>query len=129
MPSLTTARVEDEFAPRKAKLAPPDGAGSEIDEPDGERTHREPTNGERTNGERTKTDLERYLPGCDINGNFCRVSRVPTETEVAIIGNGPSAICLSYFLNGNWPFYNGQLHPNEILQWHLSGIESRGVRG
>ena len=119
MPSLTTARVEDEFAPRKAKLAPSGGAGSEVDALDGE----------RKNSEGTKTESERYLPGCDINGNFCRVSRVPTETEVAIIGNGPSAICLSYFLNGNWPFYNGQLHPNEILQWHLSGIESRGVPG
>ena len=49
------------------------------------------------------------------------LSTPPAETEVAVIGNGPSAICLSYFLSGNWPFYNGQIHPNEILQWHLSG--------
>jgi len=48
----------------------------------------------------------------------------PKETEVAIIGNGPSAICLSYFLSGNWPFYNGKTHPNEILQWHLSEIDA-----
>ena len=53
--------------------------------------------------------------------NSARISSPPSETEVAIIGNGPSAICLSFFLAGNWPFYNGQLHPNEILQWHLSG--------
>lgn len=47
----------------------------------------------------------------------------PSETDVAIIGNGPSAICLSYFLSGNWPFYNGETHPNETLQWHLSEID------
>ena len=53
--------------------------------------------------------------------NIVRIPSPPTETEVAIIGNGPSAICLSFFLAGNWPFYNGEIHPNEILQWHLSG--------
>lgn len=52
------------------------------------------------------------------------LSTPPAETEVAVIGNGPSAICLSYFLSGNWPFYNGQIHPNEILQWHLSEIDA-----
>jgi len=57
---------------------------------------------------------------------FCDTSALgnpPSNTEVAIIGNGPSAICLSFFLNGNWPFYNGQVHPNEVLQWHLSEID------
>ena len=35
---------------------------------------------------------------------------MPTEhLEVLIIGNGPSAITLSYLLNGNWPYYNGAL--------------------
>jgi len=64
------------------------------------------------------------IGGSDINGNICRSSAPPTETDVAIIGNGPSAICLSYFLSGNWPFYNGKTHPNEILQWHLSEIDA-----
>jgi hypothetical protein len=29
--------------------------------------------------------------------------------EVLVIGNGPSAITLSYLLSGNWPYYDGQL--------------------
>lgn len=43
--------------------------------------------------------------------------------EVVIIGNGPSAITLSYFLAGNWPVYPGEghrIHPNEYLHKRLS---------
>ena len=43
--------------------------------------------------------------------------------EVVIIGNGPSAITLSYFLAGNWPFYpsegGARIHPNEYLHKRL----------
>lgn len=68
-------------------------------------------------------DYEEYS---SVSSEFenCKLSTPPIETEVAVIGNGPSAICLSYFLSGNWPFYNGKNHPNEILQWHLSEIDA-----
>ncbi|XP_054164452.1 oxidative stress-induced growth inhibitor 2-like [Oppia nitens] len=41
--------------------------------------------------------------------------------EVVIIGNGPSAITLSYMLSGNWPFYKKDqtLNPNEFLHQRL----------
>jgi len=41
-------------------------------------------------------------------------------TDVAIIGNGPSAICLSYLLSGNWPYYNGNPHPVPHLHQKLN---------
>ncbi|XP_077982172.1 oxidative stress-induced growth inhibitor 1-like [Glandiceps talaboti] len=41
-------------------------------------------------------------------------------TDVAIIGNGPSAICLSFLLSGYWPYYNGKPHPTPHLQRKLS---------
>jgi len=71
---------------------------------------------------KTDDELEQYFQVYANDGLL--ITTPPTETEVAIIGNGPSAICLSYFLSGNWPFYNGQIHPNEILQWHLSEIDA-----
>ena len=30
-------------------------------------------------------------------------------------GNGPSGICLSYMLSGNWPYYNGDHIPDPLL--------------
>ena len=30
-------------------------------------------------------------------------------------GNGPGAICLSYMLAGNWPYYTGQPHPADDM--------------
>ncbi|XP_006821878.1 oxidative stress-induced growth inhibitor 1-like [Saccoglossus kowalevskii] len=41
------------------------------------------------------------------------------STDVAIIGNGPSGICLSYMLSGNTPYFTGQPHPNIYLQQKL----------
>ncbi|XP_033126071.1 oxidative stress-induced growth inhibitor 1-like [Anneissia japonica] len=46
-------------------------------------------------------------------------------TQVVVIGNGPSGICMSYFLSGNWPYYNGQPHQLEFLQQRL--IENQGI--
>lgn len=40
--------------------------------------------------------------------------------EFVIIGNGPSAITLSYMLAGNWPYYNPtEPHPNSELHARL----------
>lgn len=30
-------------------------------------------------------------------------------------GNGPSGICLSYMLAGNWPYYTGEPHPGDEM--------------
>ncbi|XP_015601511.1 oxidative stress-induced growth inhibitor 2 [Cephus cinctus] len=35
--------------------------------------------------------------------------------EVVIVGNGPSGICLSYMLAGNWPYYTGEPHPGDEM--------------
>ncbi|XP_050450477.1 oxidative stress-induced growth inhibitor 1-like [Cataglyphis hispanica] len=35
--------------------------------------------------------------------------------DVVIIGNGPSGICLSYMLAGNWPYYTGKPHPSDDM--------------
>ncbi|XP_070150606.1 oxidative stress-induced growth inhibitor 1 isoform X2 [Polyergus mexicanus] len=35
--------------------------------------------------------------------------------DVVIIGNGPSGICLSYMLAGNWPYYTGEPHPGDDM--------------
>lgn len=32
-----------------------------------------------------------------------------------IAGNGPSGICLSYMLAGNWPYYTGEPHPTDDM--------------
>lgn len=39
--------------------------------------------------------------------------------EVVIVGNGPSAICLSYVLAGNWPYYGEAAHPLGFLHHRL----------
>lgn len=31
------------------------------------------------------------------------------------LGNGPSGICLSYMLAGNWPYYTGEPHPGDDM--------------
>lgn len=46
---------------------------------------------------------------------------IPEKKDVVIIGNGPSAITLSYILDGNWPFYCRE-HPNEELHARLQSL-------
>eukprot|EP00058_Branchiostoma_floridae_P019425 XP_002604915.1 hypothetical protein BRAFLDRAFT_264350 [Branchiostoma floridae] len=41
------------------------------------------------------------------------------HTDVVVIGNGPSGICLSYLLSGNWPYVNNHPHPNPFLERKL----------
>ncbi|KAK6185826.1 hypothetical protein SNE40_007974 [Patella caerulea] len=45
-------------------------------------------------------------------------------TDVVIVGNGPSAISLSFLLSGNRPYYNGIPHSNEILTRKLEDIKN-----
>jgi hypothetical protein len=40
---------------------------------------------------------------------------------IGFSGNGPSGIALSYLLAGNWPYYNGAVHPDEMLTTRLAG--------
>lgn len=43
-------------------------------------------------------------------------------TDVVIIGNGPSGICLSYLLSGHRPYYSGRPHSNPILAAKLEKL-------
>lgn len=38
-------------------------------------------------------------------------------------GNGPSGICLSYMLSGYRPYYNGNPHPNPVLDVKLKELD------
>ncbi|XP_068972742.1 oxidative stress-induced growth inhibitor 1-like isoform X1 [Bombus flavifrons] len=47
--------------------------------------------------------------------------------DVVIIGNGPSGICLSFMLAGNWPYYTGEPHPaDEMLTARLHSSTRSG---
>lgn len=54
------------------------------------------------------------------------VHKIPNDTiykDVVIIGNGPSGICLSFMLAGNWPYWiqeKIQKHPDEMLKARLN---------
>lgn len=43
-------------------------------------------------------------------------------TDVVVIGNGPSGICLSYLLSGHRPYYNGRPHSNPFLTEKLQKL-------
>lgn len=46
---------------------------------------------------------------------------IPAHVDTAIVGNGPSALILSFILHGNTPYYNpSSPHPDPILHKKLS---------
>lgn len=49
----------------------------------------------------------------------CACSKEHCYSQVVVIGNGPSGICLSYLLSGNWPWFTGEPHPDPYLQVKL----------
>eukprot|EP00117_Sycon_ciliatum_P011985 scpid44830/ scgid13229/ Oxidative stress-induced growth inhibitor 1; Ovary, kidney and liver protein 38; Pregnancy-induced growth inhibitor OKL38 len=54
-------------------------------------------------------------------------SSLRDDVEVAVIGNGPSAIALSFLLTGYRPYWNGQVHPNEYLAPKLAACEEQSI--
>lgn len=51
------------------------------------------------------------------------------KKEVVIIGNGPSAIALSFILSGHWPYYDiSTPHPNSDLHQRLMRETKGGIR-
>lgn len=66
------------------------------------------------------------FPSTRCEKEVLKMSAAPSGTvytDVIIIGNGPSGICLSYFLSGNRPYYNGGSHPNVYLSKKLEKLD------
>jgi len=58
--------------------------------------------------------------GLDVMGSQMEQKPVPAQVDTVIVGNGPSALILSYILNGNIPYYNASNpHPDPILHRKL----------
>lgn len=47
------------------------------------------------------------------------------DFDVVIVGNGPSALILSYFLSGHWPYYNGKPVDDPVLKERLKYVSQK----
>ena len=57
----------------------------------------------------------------------CPLISMGTNLPICVYtGNGPSALTLSFLLNGNWPYYDGE-HPDEILHARLSYEKEKSI--
>ncbi|RNA32586.1 oxidative stress-induced growth inhibitor 1 [Brachionus plicatilis] len=65
------------------------------------------------------------MPNCAAIINTINVNRpIGGYKDVVIIGNGPSGLCLSYFLSGHWPYYNKNVISDEFLQTRLDYLDN-----
>ncbi|XP_041377116.1 oxidative stress-induced growth inhibitor 1-like [Gigantopelta aegis] len=49
------------------------------------------------------------------------------HTDVVVVGNGPSAISLSFFLSGNRPYYNGHPHSHDYIVNKLQNAKGQSL--
>lgn len=61
----------------------------------------------------------------EVNFNIPTVE--PCYKEVVVIGNGPSGIIQSFFLAGNWPYYNGEGEGSDEMLHHRIIVSGGGV--
>ncbi|OQV23464.1 Oxidative stress-induced growth inhibitor 2 [Hypsibius exemplaris] len=63
-----------------------------------------------------------------VEGGAVHTTPLAETTDVVIIGNGPSALTLSYLLNGNWPYYRDDSHhPDEIIHARLNCEKDKSI--
>ncbi|XP_076470605.1 oxidative stress-induced growth inhibitor 1-like [Babylonia areolata] len=57
----------------------------------------------------------------------CRWKERDNYRDVVVVGNGPSAITLSFLLHGHRPYYNGDSHSNALLTSKLKGSKESSL--